>query len=74
MDDKKIMLYAALAIVAVCFLYFFLITFLTIPQSVQRYADLILGFLTGGGFGVIMTFYWGSSKGSADKTEALMKE
>ena len=41
--DKKIT-YFAMALTALAFAYFFCITFLPIPASGARYADLILGF------------------------------
>lgn len=74
MEDKKIMLYAALAILGACFLYFFAVTFMPIPASGAKYADLILGALIGSGFTAIAGYYWGSSKGSADKNDAMLKE
>lgn len=64
------MLYAALAIIAACMLYFFLITFCTVPESGKRYADIILGVLTGSGFTLLLTFYWGAAK----KDEVVKKE
>jgi hypothetical protein len=70
-NDKKSLLYFAMGIVAACFIYFFCITFLPVPAGGQRYADLILGFLLGTACAAVINFYWGSSKGSQDKNEAL---
>lgn len=67
MTDKPKLLYFAIGIAVVCFVYFFCVTFLTIPESGQRYADLILGFLIGTAFASVINFYWGSSEGSKDK-------
>ena len=61
MDEKTKMLYAALAILGVCLLYFFLITFAPVPKSGEKYADIILGVLAGSGFTQLLNFYWGSS-------------
>ena len=67
MDQKKQLLYFAIGIITVCFAYFFCVTFMTIPEGGQRYADLILGFLIGTAFASVINFYWGSSEGSKDK-------
>lgn len=67
--EKKYILQFAVAVVAVCFAYFFCITFIPVPQSGLKYADIILGALIGSGFTLVMQFYLGSSKGSQDKTK-----
>jgi hypothetical protein len=69
MEDKTKLLYFACAIVATCFLYFFCVTFMPVPEGGQRYADLILGFLIGTAFASVINFYWGSSDGSKTKDE-----
>lgn len=74
MDQKKQLLRFAIFIVTVCFVYFFCITFLTVPPGGQRYADLILGFLIGTAFASVMNFYWGSSKGSQDKDNLMKRD
>lgn len=55
-------------------LYFSFVTFNTIPESGIRMADTILGVLIGTVLTGFFNFFFGSSKGSRDKTEALMKE
>ncbi len=65
--NKPKLIYFAIGIVAICFLYFFAVTFYPIPEGGQRYADLILGFLIGTAFASVINFYWGSSEGSKDK-------
>lgn len=67
--DKTRLLYFAIGIVVVCFIYFFCVTFLRIPETGQRYADLILGFLIGTAVASVINFYWGSSEGSKSKDE-----
>ncbi len=44
------------------FVYFLAITFVTIPEGSQRFADTILGFLLGTVMGAIISFFYGSSK------------
>lgn len=70
-NDK--LFYFAIGIVGLCFVYFFCITFLGVPETSQRYADLILGFLVGTAFASIINFYWGSSEGSKNKDEKIEK-
>lgn len=71
MQDKTKLLYFAIGITVVCFLYFFGVTFLPVPETGVRYADLILGFLIGTAFASVVNFYWGSSEGSKDKDDIL---
>ena len=67
MTDKKPIFYFAIGVSTLCFVYFFCITFLPVPETGQKYADIILGFLIGTAFASILNFYWGSSDGSKDK-------
>lgn len=53
--------------------YMFAITFFPIPDSGVRFADTALGFILGTIIAQILNFFFGSSKGSADKT-GIMKE
>jgi len=57
------------SIVAAC--YIFVITLSTIPLANQRYADTILGFLLGTVIGAILNYFFGSSSGSAAKTDMM---
>lgn len=54
--------------------YIGFITFGAIPPDNVRFADTILGFLLGTAIASILNFFYGSSKGSHDKTEAMSKE
>lgn len=71
--SKRFVYYYASAITGISFLYIFWITFGTIPESNIRFADTILGFLLGVGLSNIIVYFFGSSKGSKDKTDALMQ-
>ena len=53
--------------------YIFYITTHKIEQSNQHIVDNVLGFLQGTAVGTIITYFFGSSQGSADKNE-LIKE
>ena len=54
--------------------YIGFITFGEIPKDNVRFADTILGFLLGTIVATIINFFYGSSKGSQDKTAAIAKE
>ena len=54
--------------------YIGFITFGEIPEKNVRFADTILGFVLGTLIATIVQFFYGSSKGSQDKTAALAKE
>jgi hypothetical protein len=53
--------------------YFAFVTFGTVPEGGVRMADTILGVLIGTVLTGFFNFFFGSSKSSKDKTEALMK-
>jgi len=54
--------------------YIGFITFGEIPEQNVRFADTILGFVLGTLIATIVQFFYGSSKGSQEKTAALVKE
>lgn len=53
--------------------YFFAITFGQVPASGKDFGNIILGFLLGTAVATIISFFYGSSKSSKDKTDALAK-
>ena len=53
--------------------YFFCVTFLQLPEGGRDFANIILGFLLGTAVVTIISFFYGSSKSSKDKTESMMK-
>jgi len=57
------------SIAAIAFM--FGITFIDIPAGSERFADTILGFLLGTIVATIINFFYGSSKGSQDKTTQI---
>jgi hypothetical protein len=54
--------------------YFFAITFGQVPPSGKDFGNIILGFLLGTAVATIISFFYGSSKSSKDKTDAMSKE
>ncbi|WP_419147565.1 hypothetical protein [Pseudoalteromonas 'SMAR'] len=56
------------------FIYIGCITFIDISEPARRYADTILGFLLGTTLGAILQFFYGSSQGSKDKTDKLLRK
>jgi uncharacterized integral membrane protein len=74
MNAEKILLYLMqVLILAAAFTYLAAVTFLVMPESGQDHSKTIVGFLLGTVVGTIITFNWGSSKSSADKSEAAQK-
>jgi hypothetical protein len=55
-------------------LYFFSVTFLKMPEGGRDFANIILGFLLGTAVATIISFFYGSSKSSKDKTDVMVKE
>jgi len=55
-------------------LYFFAITFGQVPASGKDFGNIILGFLLGTAVATIISFFYGSSKSSKDKSDTLSKE
>jgi len=53
--------------------YFFCVTFIVLPEGGRDFANIILGFLLGTAVATIISFFYGSSKSSKDKTDAMMK-
>ena len=70
---KHFVYYFAWAWSGVSALYFFCVTFITMPDGARDFANIILGFLLGTAISSVFNFFYGSSKSSADKTNALVK-
>ena len=68
--EKLVMPILALGIVAVAFLLVGILMFVNIPDSQENIVIYALGFLTSAATQVI-SFYFGSSQGSKDKSDAL---
>lgn len=59
------------AVLAIGFLYLFLVTFLPVPAAGAEHAKTIVGFMLGSVISIIIGYWWGSSKGSADKAKVI---
>lgn len=71
MDEKTRIFWLGVGLMTACFAYFFVVTFISLPTSGAKYADMIVPFLLGSGLGAIAGFYWGSSEGSSQKNTLL---
>lgn len=67
--SKRFLYWLAAGSLFLGFVYIFVITFVTIPESNQRFADTILGVVIATIITTIYNFFFGSSKGSKDKDE-----
>lgn len=71
--SKRFIYWLAAGSLFLGFSYIFFITFSQIPVENQRFADTILGVVITLVMGTIYSFFFGSSKGSWDKTNLLNK-
>lgn len=68
---KRFVYYFAIGWSLATMLYIFGITFLGVPKDNVRFADTILGFMLGTLIATMIQFFFGSSKSSQAKDEAL---
>lgn len=71
--SKRFIYYFATAWSLFAMAYFSFVTFGTVPASGTRMADTILGVLIGTVITGFFNFFYGSSKSSKEKTEAMIK-
>lgn len=72
--SKRFIYWLTLISVVLGFGYIFMITLITIKPENQRFADTILGVVIAMIFGSIYNFFYGSSKGSADKQKQIFQQ
>jgi hypothetical protein len=73
MKTKEIYMYALGALVVAGFFFILFVIFKNIlPDSNKEIAYLVIGALVAK-FGDVVNYFYGSSKGSADKTEIITK-
>lgn len=75
-DDKFVrrwLYWFAVGSILLGFVYVFLVTFVEVPDQNLRFADTVLGVVISLIFAGIYNFFFGSSKGSMDKTEIMKK-
>lgn len=73
-NEREISLrHAALFIICVCFLYLFAVTFLPMfypgTKFESNYSNTVVGIIL-----LLLGYYWGSSSGSAAKSQTIEKE
>lgn len=69
--NRRFLAYFAVGLVVAGMTYLAAITFIPIPEANIRFADTILGFIIGTLVAAPIAFFYGSSKGSQAKDEAL---
>lgn len=69
--SKRFVMYLAMFWSITAVTYIFFITFVEIPQANVRFADTVLGTVLGTVVATTINFFFGSSAGSKEKTEAL---
>jgi hypothetical protein len=68
--DKMVVPVLALGVVGLAFLLIGLLMFKNVPEDQQQIIIFALGFITSSA-GQVLSFYFGSSQGSKDKTEEM---
>jgi len=71
--SKRFTMYLTMFWSLAAVVYIGFITFSVIPDKNVRFADTILGFILGTVVATLLNFWFGSSIGSKDKSEALRK-
>jgi hypothetical protein len=72
--SKRFIYYYAIFWGVVSAAFIFIILFAEIPEKNSHYVDTLMGFLIGTIISTIIAFFYGSSKGSMDKQEAINKK
>lgn len=68
--DKAVVPFLALGTVGLAFLFIGILIFINVPTDQQQIIIFALGFITSSA-GQVLSFYFGSSQGSKDKTEEI---
>ena len=71
---KEIFMYGLGGLIAICFFIVVgLLVFKQVPESNEKLIYMLIGALVGS-FGTIVNYFYGSSKGSADKNDIISKK
>ncbi len=68
--DKKLIC-LAFYVMTVIFAYIGAVTFLPVPETGSKYADMAVPFLLGSGFGALIGFYFAGSPSNKEKSEIV---
>ncbi len=68
--DKKL-IFLAFYVMTVIFAYIGAVTFLPVPETGSKYADMAVPFLLGSGFGALIGFYFAGSPANKEKSEII---
>lgn len=71
MDEKKLMISLALGVVIGLFIMSLMLFFIVIPKENESALNMLIGAVIAA-FSGIIGYYFGSSKGSAEKTAAII--
>ena len=74
MEQKQDIDYMFCGVLGIGFIYLFLVTFTTLPESGVEHAKTIVGFVLGTVISTLVGYRYGTSKGSGEKSKALEKE
>lgn len=69
--EKHFVMYLATFFSVASTIYIYCVTFFNVPKENQRVVDTIIGFLLGTLIATIVNYFFGSSKGSADKSKII---
>jgi hypothetical protein len=71
LTTSTIRLILAFAVLLPSMIYVFMASFGEVPEHNQRTVDTVIGFLLGTLLASIVSYFFGSSQGSADKDRAI---
>ena len=75
MKTKEIIQYAfSIAIILFTLTWFGMLFFVVVPEGNKSLIDTVAGVFLGSGWTQILNYWFGSSKGSADKSELMAKQ
>ncbi len=71
--DRRL-IFMAFYVMTVIFAYIGAVTFIELPESGSKYADMAVPFLLGSGFGALIGFYFAGSPSNKERSGIVDKE